>query len=853
MNVDKQKARLAAEKEALQNCENAVIHDLGYIQAYGYLLAFDIQSRVVTHVSENLPRWFKRPLQELMGVPIENVFSRDIIHKCNNAIGHSTISVQREFIGRIDNEQMLCDIFIHKKQNALIIELQPTAREAVAGVNVLNTVQRILERLNTINSEKELLQQCTEELRALTGFNRVKAYRFLSDGAGEIAAESREPQIDSFLGLRFPSMDIPQAARKLYASTLIRIIPSVNATQIPILAVDEHQTALDLSLALFRGTVPVHVQYLQNMGVHATVSLPIVVNDVMWGLFAFHHMSDHMLDSSILTALELLGSSISMLLKHIIQKERLTRIEDCTRIVTRLVEPDDSALGFSMYWETASVELTSLIQCDGVALLSEDSFETYGDCPPENTVRQLTDRIDLEFNQKGLNSEPISVDSIVSKFPDIDCGKIAGVLAIPDPAISYRYLLYFRKSSSEVVHWAGKPSKDISQIDGSYRLTPRASFSKYLDSAQHRSDAFTSGDLIIADSLKTALSIIMSSITGQRQKRKSNRLDLLVRELNHRVRNILALVGSIVNQSGSNSHDIEEFVLTLEQRIQALSQTHRLLSEVDWQPVEMKLLLERALIPYRAKSNEARRITLTGENTSLPPELASLFTLIIHELAANALKYGALSGRKGQVTIKWYHTDEDLVIEWREIDGPTVSKPTRIGFGTSLIKESMAYEFDAHCSLDFARNGVQASFKIPHAKSKIAIKHDVLNASKIALTPKTFAVLLLEDDYVIAKEMLRMLKKLGAQKIDMVPTIDKAIECITHNHYDVAFLDANIRGEFSGKIAEMLYRNNTPFFFATGYGSKEQDLQSSNAIKVFTKPVTEAQLLSALESAKVVT
>ena len=835
--------KLNEEKAAIENCEKQVLHDIEWIQPYGYLLACNVNSWLITHASANILEWFPFPIERLIGYPLGDFIEDTIVHQCKNAAGHSTITTQREHVGRMEKSGRPFDVFVHKKNEHFILELQPTIANSQAGLKMLDVVQRILARLSKYPTAQDLMVAAVGELRAITHFHRVKTYRFLSDGAGEVIAESREPQVDSFLGLRFPAMDVPQAARALYASTPIRIIPSIEAEQIPILA-EAVQPPVDLSLALFRGVVPVHILYLKNMGVKATLSLPIVVNGEMWGLFACHHMEEHMLSSEVISALEILGNSISMMLGALLQREQLKRMEQCTRLVTKLFVPDESALGYTAYWQTASPELATLIHCDGLALYSPSRMDHYGSCPSQDAVDALANQLDTVFPQEKATGKVIALDSIVTTFEGLNCGDIAGVLAIPHPAPSYDYLLFFRRDASQNVRWAGAPDKTIEKSAEGFRLNPRASFAEYIDSTQKRSDAFSDEELIVASALKNALTNTQPNLSLHTQHRE--RLGLIIRELNHRVRNILALVNSIVTQSKNSSHDMESFIAALEKRIEALSETHKLLSEFDWKPIDIHLLLQRALSPY-----PKQRIQFKGDNISLPPQLASLLALIIHELASNAAKYGALASSSGQITLEWSINSDKLSLCWQEAGGQTVNEPTHQGFGTTLIKEALTYEFDADCQLHFLADGLQAKFIIPQKELNIPIANPLPSSVAHTTTSKGYIAIVLEDDYVIAKDNVSLLERMGFATVDCAPSIERAKQCIANKRYDFALLDANVREEFSGEVATLLQQQGVPFAFATGYGSKDQELRATACIDVLSKPIDPEQLLTVLKQANI--
>lgn len=557
------------------------------------------------------------------------------------------------------------------------------------------------------------------------------------------------------------------------------------------------------------------------------------------------------MDSEELAALEILGGSLSMLISTILQQHYLSAIRTSTKVTSSLFVPDESPLGFVTYWNEAGPELAKLIQCDGLALLSRDRLQTVGECMLESPTRQLAACLNADFLKEKDPTIPIALDSIHSTYPDIECGEIAGLLAIPNPAPSYSYLLFFRKEVSRKIKWAGEPSKDIEKLDQGFRLNPRASFASYIESSAKKSDPFDEGDLNMAKGLMEAFTELASRAKAQHDNRE--RMGLVIRELNHRVRNTLAMVSSIVSQSRNSPHSIEEYLDLLENRIQTLSETQKLLTEYEWQPIEIGALFQRVQNIY---SEFAQRChIIQGTPHSLPSNLASLLALVLNELFSNAIKYGALSNSSGRVRLRWETTETDLFIHWQETGGPTVTQPTRSGFGTSLIEEALTYEFDARCEINYADKGLEVHFWIPLTNIQVyqVPSQDFITRNTettIQISPN-FVALVLEDDYLIAKELRQMLQELGAVKVDTFGSIDRAISAIQDQEYDIAILDVNIRGKFSIEVANLLRRKEIPFAFATGYGSKIQELKALGAIAVLSKPVHKMQVKDVIKAANI--
>jgi two-component sensor histidine kinase len=186
----------------------------------------------------------------------------------------------------------------------------------------------------------------------------------------------------------------------------------------------------------------------------------------------------------------------------------------------------------------------------------------------------------------------------------------------------------------------------------------------------------------------------------------------LTRELNHRVKNTLANVLSIVSLTRRRAMDLDEFAEGLDGRIRALSATHDLLTQSDWGTTPIRSVVEVELAPYAR--DEDHQLDLVGPHTELAPNDALSLGLAVHELATNAAKYGSLSVPGGKVTVRWSQVNDTLAkIEWIENDGPPVSQPERRGFGTDLIEKIVAHELRHPVELDFRPEGVRCSLLVP--------------------------------------------------------------------------------------------------------------------------------------------
>jgi len=207
--------------------------------------------------------------------------------------------------------------------------------------------------------------------------------------------------------------------------------------------------------------------------------------------------------------------------------------------------------------------------------------------------------------------------------------------------------------------------------------------------------------------------VIGVSIDITERKQAEKQRDILNAELDHRVKNVLATVGAIIFQTQNTSATIEDFVSSVDRRIKSLASIHELLSHARWYGVSLQEIVRREFAPYTAGKYDG-----SGPSITLKPDAAQATAMVLHELATNAAKYGALSNHMGRVSIRWYWLPNEilprrLAIEWQETDGPLVSTPNASGYGTSIIRELLPYELGGTAELSFAPSGVQCRLEVP--------------------------------------------------------------------------------------------------------------------------------------------
>ena len=327
-------------------------------------------------------------------------------------------------------------------------------------------------------------------------------------------------------------------------------------------------------------------------------------------------------------------------------------------------------------------------------------------------------------------------------------------------------------------------------------------------------------------------------ITGR--KEAEERQAFLAREVDHRARNVLAVVQSVLHLTKANTN--EAYATAVEGRIAALARAHMLLSECRWEGADLGRLLSEELDPYR--TGDVERIVLGGPDVLLEPRHAQTIALAIHELATNAAKYGSLTAASGKVTLIWTLDSGDLKLDWLEAEGPTVQVPTTQGYGTRVIKGSIE-QLGGLALFDWRREGVRCTLTMP-LSSRERLLRDSSSKPTVGKTPDAVQrpgnrVLLVEDESLVAMMMGEALGELGYSVIGPCATAAEAAATIDSTDVNAAILDVNLDGELVYPVAELLAAREIPFAFITGYGEESLSPRYAN-VPVLQKPIDRRAL-----------
>jgi light-regulated signal transduction histidine kinase (bacteriophytochrome) len=837
----------------LTNCDREPIHQPGAIQPFGALIAVT-SDWIVNRRSANAAEVLGIDAAFAPGQPLADMFSPEAMDRMRRRLDRTgnaqEDAVERIFGIRLAEGGALFDVALHVAGGLTILEFEPHSADDFA--DHVGSLRPITARLDRLDDMSELADEAARQMKRLLGFDRVMVYRFHPDLSGEVIAEAREPHLESFHGLRYPATDIPAQARTLYLRNRFRIISDVAAEPVPVEPVvslgGEH---LDLSMSTLRSVSPIHIEYLRNMGVAASLSISIVIDGKLWGLFACHHYAPRVLPYSLRTVAELFSELFSLTLDRVLLRKG-TRLAGIGRdLHDRLMARLAGGTGLAENLATLGGVIEHAIPHDGASAYVDGIYTARGHAPSEAEFLAIVPSLNT-----GATSTVFAAEALADNLPAAAAfaERAAGALIIPVSRRPRDYFVLWRRALPQTVLWAGNPEKPVETGPNGPRLTPRKSFEAWQQSVDGRSAAWGEDERRIAESIRITLIEVVLKLTDdavRERTRAQDQQDLLIAELNHRVRNILNLIRSLINQSRHDAVDVGAFSELVGGRIDALAKAHDNITRENWSPASVRHLIDVEAEAYLGGKHD--RVVITGADWLVAPEAYTVLALVLHEMMTNSVKYGALCDRHGRLEIALDRTDDgDLRIEWRERDGPPVRPPERRGFGSTIIDQSIPHELKGESHIRYKLSGVEADFIIP---GRFAERTDSAEPHYATPGPAPTSthldaplahVLVVEDSMIIAMDTEETLRLLGVETVTTASSVSAALKSIANDPPQFAILDYNLGTETSDPVARHLAEHSIPFVFATGYGENARELREKGAQGVLMKPYAKSDIASAL-------
>ncbi len=504
----------------LTTCDTEPIHLIGAIQPHGALLAARATTFEVTHVSANIARYLNiSDHMSLLGTALPDLLGNDQFSELLTLpLEPSTPELFRPWFVTLNtgaDGAVELECLPHRYADHFILELLRPENSPSEIWEQDKLRQAVISELVRPAKLDELAQVSAELVRMVTGFDRVMIYRFAHDKHGEVIAESTCRE-DSFLGLHYPASDIPEPARRHFFLNVVRAIPDINATPSLLVTSSSENTAssaapsIDLTYSKLRAVSPVHVEYLNNMGVGATMSISLTTQDQLWGLVACHHYSPKHISTSRIRFAELLGATISSLLQSLENTSQLQKsilAEKVSFGMEMEARGDHSLIDVI---SKNSAPLFDLFQAHGLIVKIGSSVRSIGNVP--NSPISFSPMRTIVQDGIATSSNLSSVLTMNSNQQKQAAG--AAYMELSDDGEDYLVLL--REHFEQTIKWAGKPEKiERKSDDGIVRLTPRGSFALWREERLGHSKPFDESDMEALRIVRRAL-FALSSLERER-------------------------------------------------------------------------------------------------------------------------------------------------------------------------------------------------------------------------------------------------------------------------------------------------------------------------------------------------
>jgi chemotaxis family two-component system sensor kinase Cph1 len=518
----------------LSTCDREPIHIPGSIQPHGVLLVVDRQGLAVEQTAGDTKSHIGIDSEQVIGMPLSLILDSDTMKFTNQHLGAPSAFVapiMRLGVGTLCSPRQL-DLTLHAMDRTVIVELEPAQRTLTSAGDPIAQLKTLLSAVQLTVSVEECCAAAAVAMRAATGFDRAMVYRFLPDGSGVVAAEDASAGLESFLGLHYPASDIPKQARELYRRNWLRAIPNIDYAAAPLQPPMNVRTLrpIDMSHCDLRSVSPIHLEYLRNMGVCASLSASIVCQDELWGMLVLHHYSPRHASADLRVACETFAQILSLHIEAKTQAEASVLRMDTSRVREKLIANLTGTLDIGSV--LAAWDLLHYIEATGAVVYLEGNLHLVGETPP------AADTVALVQWLNGVNRPLCATDHLSSEYaPAASFAAIAsGMLSVELSRIPRDYVLWFRPEIGRTVRWAGDPSKPIKVDRHGARLTPRGSFAEWLEVSRMHSAPWSEMDLEAAESLRVVLlENVLKNVDLAGREREIQATRVMTEELERRV------------------------------------------------------------------------------------------------------------------------------------------------------------------------------------------------------------------------------------------------------------------------------------------------------------------------------
>ena len=853
----------ATSADELTNCDREQIQFSAAIQPHGLLLALREPDLCIVQCSANATVLAPQA-DTLLGRPLDEVIGSDAVqalraqlHRLSIAPGEPLLLYRLPASPRSTNSAY--DVHGHRIDGLLLLEFEavdPTVRAPDARL-LHADMNAFVATLEGAASVQQLLEAAVTHMRALTGFDRVMAYRFAADGSGAVVAEARADDLAPLLGLHYPALDIPLPARRLFKLLWLRYLPDVDYEPVPIEPANPPGQAQpnDLTYATLRSVSLMYRRYLHNMGVRASVVTTLLKDGELWGLISCHHHGGaRYVPHDLRGACALLARSLSLLIgakADLEVAEYRAELAHAREALTRSLAPT-GRLALTLCRGTPN--LLDAFAADGCAVSFRGELHSAGEVPHPALLAPLFDW--LATHQGG--PDLFSTDSLGEHYAPLagHAALAAGLLAVRISQTRPDFIAWFRREQVRDVAWAGDPAHPAERevaADGSVILSPRYSFALWREQVRGRSRPWLDCERDHARALRSAVVDVVLAQTDEIERinrELARSKDEFLAMLAHELRNPLAPIRNAVEilRRGADAQTVAMMSAIISR------QTHHLARMVDdlldvsrlttgkitlrLSAVEVDAVVQAALESVRPLL-ESKQQVLALDPSPTPVRLQAdptRLAQIIGNLLNNAVKYTPPGGHIG---LRWRQEDNTLVLSVTD-DGSGITPQTLehvfelfvqdertidraqggLGIGLALVRSLVElHGGSVRATSPGVGGGSCFTLRLPVAP----IDQAMLPATAGALVPERRVLVV--DDNADAAETLGMLLRLQGHTVRVETSARAAIAAATQFRPEVVFLDIGLPEMDGYAVARALRAHPTSrdalLVALTGYGTED--------------------------------
>jgi chemotaxis family two-component system sensor kinase Cph1 len=500
---------------SLSNCDDEPVQTPGCIQGHGLLLALNPADLSISQVSDNCAQFIPMTALQVLGKPVWVVIGKDWEERLRQLVISKDLNRNPSYLGAVKvtaaaADDAALDVTVHTLDGVVLVELERSGRTVAKSdesTEFLSMINTTMGRLKATRSLAEFCRQVAAEVRDVTGLDRAMVYRFHPDDSGEVMADARRPDLPPWLGLRYPASDIPLPAREIFKRIGVRPLPDVGGALCEMVPLLNPVTSrpLDMTYCALRGASVMYTEYLHNMGVAATLTMPILKDGALWGLIACHHYTPKAFPFAMRSAAEFLAQVASL---EITQAERRELLEyqikiDAAHLAVLTQASRDGELAVSVDGYSG---LLGGLKADGVAVQQRGRWQTAGRTPTDEQLEPLSEWLRDRSNATADGLRVYATDALgtayapARAYASVASGVLSTALSKP---LDQVLILWFRGEQVQTYNWAGNPHEKPPVVGSiGARLTPRRSFELWQEQVRGRSAPWNELEIVSVQRLR---------------------------------------------------------------------------------------------------------------------------------------------------------------------------------------------------------------------------------------------------------------------------------------------------------------------------------------------------------------